>query len=489
MFWKYLAIQKQQEIAKDFESLTFTEMTETKSSASTMIQKTESGGNTPPGKAESSFVSRLGERITSDVIVRLRTVDGRDDWIYAHSVILTKKSKYFADRLSDDWPTCHLLDSRNCIEVLCKENDVDHHVTLLRLLYLSEESMMDMWYNVKNALGILRVATKLGCDNIVSKCVQYLEAMPWEESEEDEILKTLPCLGAVVIPVLARLQPVDPEAIRNVFLSAIRVAILPERSSELVAFSSELRTSAQEQVEYMLVEDDDAPLLIADDKVKVEVKKCFLDLFEDFKVGMMDLMSETLVEIELSEEQILKRASDLVWTSRILPKLNLLSELVVCWEETSDAIMQVLRNKKLKTSFWETKFKVVELTGRVLEAVGYGNVILPTSQRTHLVRVWLSYIRDTKPLLDAQFSHDKMKNCMDGDLCQSIEAAIVSLVLSLPSGDQAEILADWLQTEQARYPDLSEAFEVWCYRTKAAKRRLALYMNGIVSTPVNSVGR
>jgi hypothetical protein len=45
---------------------------------------------------------------------------------------------------------------------------------------------------VNNALGMLRVATKLGCDAIVSKCAQYLEAVPWEENEEEEILKTLP---------------------------------------------------------------------------------------------------------------------------------------------------------------------------------------------------------------------------------------------------------------------------------------------------------
>ncbi|KAL9434645.1 hypothetical protein AB3S75_025167 [Citrus x aurantiifolia] len=61
---------------------------------------------------------------------------------------------------------------------------------------------------------------------------------------------------------------------------------------------------------------------------------------------------------------------------------------------------------------------------------------------------------------------------MDEELCENIEAAIVQLILALPSNHQADILADWLKTEQVKYPDLSEAFEVWCYRTKSAKRRL-----------------
>lgn len=56
-------------------------------------------------------------------------------------------------------------------------------------------------------------------------------------------------LGAEVVPILARLQPVDSDSIRNVFLSAIRVATLPERKScKLESFPSELKVAAQEQV-------------------------------------------------------------------------------------------------------------------------------------------------------------------------------------------------------------------------------------------------
>ncbi|KAG6555440.1 hypothetical protein Mapa_002668 [Marchantia paleacea] len=285
-------------------------------------------------------VGKLGDRSSSDVIVRLRTVDGKDDWLYCHSSILCEHSKYFAARLSDDWPTYHLLDSRNCIELFCSESDVDHHITLLRLLYAKEETLAEMWHNVKNALGILKVATKLGCDGMVDKCMQYLEAVPWEENEEEEILKTLPMLGSSMFPVLARIQPVDAEAVRNVFISAIRVATLPERKSSeaLENFPSELKAAAQEQVEYMLVEDEDAPLLVADESVKIELKKCFSELFEGFKLELTALLPEV----------------------------------------------------------------------------------------------------------------------------------------------------DWLKTEQARYPDLTEAFEVWCFRSKSAKRRFNADVSGAGTAPISS---
>ncbi|PQQ10592.1 BTB/POZ domain-containing protein [Prunus yedoensis var. nudiflora] len=74
---------------------------------------------------------------------------------------------------------------------------------------------------------------------------------------------------------------------------------------------------------------------------------------------------------------------------------------------------------------------------------------------------------------------------MSEDLCQSIEGAMVTLVLALPSNDQADILADWMGAEQVRYPDLSEAFEVWCFRTKSAKRRLVEGLDGAGNATVS----
>ena len=53
-----------------------------------------------------------------------------------------------------------------------------------------------LWHIVKMALGIFIVATKLGSDQIISKCVQYLEVVPWEEHEEEDIIRTLPNLGS-----------------------------------------------------------------------------------------------------------------------------------------------------------------------------------------------------------------------------------------------------------------------------------------------------
>ena len=416
--------------------------------------------------------------------MRLRTQDGRDDWIYCHSHVLIQKSKYFADRLSENWPTCQILDSRNCVEVHCLESNFDYHVNVLRLLYVViDGSVDDMCHGVRNALGILQVAVELGCPQIVTACVNYLEAVPWEEAEEEEILRIIPRMGLQVEPILARLQPVNPSAIVGIFISTIRFA-----TSSPPPPMNDLKSSAQEQLEYMLTEDDDAPLLNADDEIKLEVKECVRRLFSRFNNLLEALLCESVESVsEAGTMQLFQsHLSDLSWAGQILNKLEIMREFVNNWIDASDKIVEVVEQASPTIDITETKSKIIEVAAKVLEAIGYGTVILPTTKRLHAVKVWLPFVRVTKPVIDSVTTNgdDAMAIKIDGELWQSLESTFVSIILALPSKDQAEILTEWLGNEHIRYPDLTEAFEVWCYRSKVAKRRLSLVggNNGMTKT-------
>ncbi|EOY23944.1 BTB/POZ domain-containing protein [Theobroma cacao] len=374
----------------------------------------------------------LGDKSTSDVILRLRNDEGRPEWFYSHSSILIKKSRFFADQLSN--PV-----SGPCIEIQCSDSTYDHHVNLLRLLYLPTDLLLDSLDSVKSAIGILQLAVAFQCEDITNCCIRYLEAIPWEDKEEEQILKAVSKLGPIAMPILARIQPVDVSATKNVFVSAVRFAT--SIGGSCPPFGDELKTSAQEQVEFMLGGDEDTPLVTADDEVKAVVKMGLSQICSLFERELSSLLVISDVTADTVENRILQSLSDL--------------------------------KTELDNVMWGLKVKLIEVTGKVLEAVGYGNVILPAPYRVQLLKTWLPYIRKIKPLLDANGNKETdFPYKMDEDLCQSIEGAIVSLVLALPSNDQADILSDWMETEQVRYPDLSEAFEVWCYRTKSAKRRL-----------------
>ncbi|KAG9452673.1 hypothetical protein H6P81_005577 [Aristolochia fimbriata] len=380
------------------------------------------------------------------------------------------KSKFFARQLSD----LHT----NCIEIYCPHSSYDNHVLLLRLFYLSQDLVLDSWESVRTTLGILHVAIALGCEEIIQSGIKYLEFVPWEEKEEEEIIKLVSSLGAIAMPVLARLQPVDLNAVKKVFISAVQFAT--SNTDSCLSLGDELKTSAQEQVEFMLIEDEDTPLVTADEEVKSEVKDGLSRIFTTFHDKLNKLSTESDCLSEATEKELLHSLMDLNWMCNILPKMDLMKEFVLLWENISNSIITTVQDQKFCSGIWGVKLKLLEVVGKVLDTVGYGIVILPTASRVQLLKIWLPFIRSVKPVLDSKALEDEtFEHKLDEETCQNIEHSIISLVLALPSNDQADILTEWMKTEQARFPDLSEAFEVWCFRTKAAKRRLVVGLSNV----------
>lgn len=249
---------------------------------------------------------------------------------------------------------------------------------------------------------------------------------------------------------------------KNVFSSALRFAMSIDTLKNSPELAHELKTSAQEQVEFMLSEDEEVRLLVSREEVKSVVRLGISSVLS----ALLDRLSSLLLLPE--EFDVLNTLYDIEWLCKVLPRMELMKDLVFKWADVSNEILVIAQNCKLGV-----KVKLVEVTGKVLEAVGYGVVIVPCGSRACLLKLWLPFIRRLKALVDAQGSESEYR--MDEDLCEFLEGSMVSLVLTLPSNDQAEVFGEWMRgiaLEGVKFPDLSEAFEVWCYRSKSAKRRL-----------------
>ncbi|WVZ65847.1 hypothetical protein U9M48_015146 [Paspalum notatum var. saurae] len=419
---------------------------------------------------------KIGDQATSDVVVRLRTPEGRDEWLYCHSAVLAAGSTYFADRLSDAWPTCQILGSRYCVEVYCQELDLSSHVTALRLLYAAEPCSR---FGVRGALGVLQAAVHLGINQIAAACAGYIESAPWDEADEEEILRTAPCLGPQYECILARLRPIDPAPVTSIFLSAFRYAT----RSTAAGPARELKSAAQEQLEYMLTEDDDSPLIALDnDNVKSQVKDCVIGLLSrlrDFMSSILKKLKEAPLGSDSGalQQELESFVCDVSWACQILGKLEMMKCIVLYWVGVSSDVVEAVDALCAGHDCLKARLKVVEVSAKVLEAVAFGNIILPTEERCHMVNVWIGFARTTKALIvqvdDDEGDTETPQANLDNEVWQGLESAIVSIVLTLPSNNQAEILSEWLQSKHVKYPDLTEAFEAWCYRSKVAKRRLS----------------
>ena len=276
---------------------------------------------------------------------------------------------------------------------------------------------------------------------------------------------------------IPKIKPGDVSTTKDIFVSAVRFAMSIERPC--FPFGDELRISAQEQIDYMLGEDGDTTIIMADDEVQSIVRMGVYNIIHSFEMDLSSLLLDPTLELEGVYDRIMKRVSDLEWMCNVLPKMDLMKNFVSNWAAISSKILGIIEDKKLDHVMWGLKVKLIEVACKVLEAVAYGSVILPAPCRVQLLKTWFPYLRKMKPLLDSKAVEETgFPYKMDEDLSQAIEGAIVSLILTLPSNDQADILADWIKSREVGYPDLSEAFEVWCYRTKSAKRRLVEDLDG-----------
>jgi hypothetical protein len=282
-----------------------------------------------------------------------------------------------------------------------------------------------------------------------------------------------------------RNKPVNLTATKDIFVSAIRFAVSIE--VPCLPFGDELRISAQEQVDFMLVEDEDITIIMADDEVKSVVRMGVYNIIHSFETDLSSLLFNPTLEFEAVDNTIMRRVSDLEWMCNVLPKMDLMKNFVSNWVAISSKILVIVEDKKFDHVMWGLKIKLIEVTCKVLEAVSYGSVIVPALSRVQLLKSWFPYVRKMKPLLDSKAVEETtFAYKMHEDLCQAIEGAIVSLVLTLPSNDQADILADWIGSREVGYPDLSEAFEVWSYRSKSAKRRLVEGLHGHSDEAISS---
>ncbi|KAL9275178.1 BTB/POZ domain-containing protein [Drosera capensis] len=256
----------------------------------------------------------------------------------------------------------------------------------------------------------VRSAFELGCPEIVVSSVECLEAVPWEEAEVEEILRNIPPMGSFVDSILARLQPADPLAAGKIFLSAVRYTSLLE------SFSGEL-------------EEPDAS------GEKLESLKSYL--------------------------------SDLSWASRILSKLELVRDLVITWTETSKVLVNIVEQASSDVDI--LGLKVIEVSAKVLEAMGCGSVILLPVKRFQVVKKWLPFARFTKLMHDTALTssgqEDGLTLRMDSEVWQSLESALVSVILALPSVDQVALLTE-CQVSFPLFLDLAMIIET-CVSSKS----------------------
>lgn len=155
------------------------------------------------------------------------------------------------------------------------------------------------------------------------------------------------------------------------------------------------------------------------------------------------------------EDDIPDLSKAIVWLLNTMLDLNVGEDAVKSLssdKELANIIASLLES--IKSNFCnDFLINFCQVLVRMLHSVGNGDMIFDNRTRLALVETWLPILKESEFVIG-------------DDLRDSAEKALNGALKTLPIFDQEQILTSWLSKEReldySTWPNLSEAFEVWC---------------------------
>ncbi|XP_060971714.1 BTB/POZ domain-containing protein At1g63850 [Cannabis sativa] len=414
--------------------------------------------------------NQFNDQSSSDIKLTLSSRDGLSITMNVHRQILVAHSRFFAVKLSDRWAkqqrttssTPHIVEIADC-------EDVEVYIETLRLMYCKDLRKKLMKDDVPRVLGILKVSAAIGFDAGVLSCLEYLEAAPWAEDEEEKVASLLSEL---------RLEGVGAgEVLKRV---SIEVTNGTEEGNE------------NEEVLLKLLH---VVLEGKDEKARREMKGLVLKMLRE-NASQNDLRKESLysacdgcltllrqhfmraVDSDLKEvNQISRQADNLHWILDILIDRQIAEDFLKTWASQTE--LSEVHSKVPAVH----RFEVSRVTARLFVGIGKGQLLASKDVRCMLLRTWLV------PFYD---DFGWMRRASKGLDRHLIEDGLSNTILTLPLAWQQDILLAWFNrflNSAEDCPNIQRGFEVWWRRAfwrrsgQQERSRSLRIMNATIENP------
>ncbi|KAK7819674.1 btb/poz domain-containing protein, partial [Quercus suber] len=384
---------------------------------------------------------------SSDVKLTLSSKDGVSVSMNLHRQILVAHSRFFAVKLSErgskqqsQRPT-----GSPCIVEIADCDDVEVYIETLRLMYCRDLRKKLMKDDVPRVLGILKVSAAIGFDAGVLSCLEYLEAAPWAEDEEEKVASLLSELrleGVGAGEVLKRVSievtsgAEDGNDNEEVLLKLLHVVL--EGKDE------KARREMKGLVSKMLHENS------SQNDLRKESLYSACD-------GCLQLLCQYYLRAAKSDlkevGQIARQADNLHWILDILIDRQIAEDFLKTWASQSE-----LAGAHSKVPAVH-RFEVSRVTARLFVGIGKGQLLASKDVRCLLLRTWL------EPFYD---DFGWMRRATKGLDRHLIEDGLSNTILTLPLAWQQEFLLTWFNrflNSGEDCPNIQRGFEVWWRRS------------------------
>lgn len=299
---------------------------------------------------------------------------------------------------------------------------------------------------------VLQVAESLGFHACIESCLDYLEAVPWvEEEEEQNVISSIRHLrddSYGVSPILNRVAS-DPS---NPPIDTLAQII------DLVLGSSEDRGRREMKslvLNLLKESDSDGSVGICTETLYGSCRHCLESLLNLFRCASEPGFShESLGSRDRVVRRISLEVDNLLWLVEILAVRHAADEFASIWA-SQDELAEL--HSKLPTM---ARHQVSCVTSRLFVAIGNREMLPPKETRKLLLHVWL------QPLID-DYGWLRRGSSRSFDR-HAVEEGIDRTITTLPLEEQQSVLLSWLRSFLKvgdDCPNLRGAFEVWWRRT------------------------
>ncbi|KAH9326043.1 hypothetical protein KI387_006221, partial [Taxus chinensis] len=363
--------------------------------------------------------TQFNDAESSDVKLTLSSKDGLSVALNVHRQILVAHSRFFAAKLSDRWSKQqhslpHMVEISDC-------DELEIYIETLRLMYCTDLKRRLMKENVSKVLGILKVSAAIVFDAGMLSCLEYLEAVPWTEEEEEKVSALLAQLQLESIGAGEVLKRISTEGSNVGGSEDVLVKLL---QLVLKGTDEKARREIKALVSKMLRENASQSrnsFDVSKDSLYQACNTCLDSLVHHFmQASSTDFMEKASEVRGLIVNQIAREADNLHWLVDILIDRKIADDFVRMW--ANQAELAALHSK------------------------------IPTMYRYEPLFSDFGWMRRACKSLDRKV----------------VEDGISQTILTLPLRQQQNILLNWFDQFLSNgddCPNLQRAFEVWWRRT------------------------
>ncbi|KAK6926865.1 hypothetical protein RJ641_008584 [Dillenia turbinata] len=382
------------------------------------------------GDVKLTVVSRDGYRVAMDV----------------HRKVLANRSRFFAEKLrQDNGLVSHSVE-------ICDCDDVEVYVETVLLMYCNDLRKRLLGEDVIKVLGLLKVSAAIVFDAGISACLEYLEAVPWSEDEEEKIVCQLNQLQLQdsITDVLQRILAKPSTSTRtDDIVSRLLTGVLQAKDEK-----------ARREMKTLISR------LLREDKQSNSNSNDTLDVSRDTLYNLCHRCLSSLV-LCLSEAtcidenrrdrgvligEIAREADNMQWIVDLLIDKKMGNEFVKLWADQKELS---LLHSKIPTMY---RYEISRITAQICIAIGRGQVLVPKDTRFLLLSTWLEALYE-------DFGWMK-RACRSVDK-KLVEDGLSQTILTLPLPKQQSILLGWFDrflNKGDDCPNIQRAFEVWWRR-------------------------